>query len=106
MTRRPEKIDAVQEADEQRRVAERGQRAADIGDQDDEEDDHMNVVEARRVRAQQRPDQDHGGAGGADDAGDGGPERQHRGVDERGAAQRSRHQDAARDHIEREQQRR
>ena len=40
-TRRPEEVDAVQEADEQRRIAERRQRAADIGDQEDEEHDDM-----------------------------------------------------------------
>ena len=62
----PEEIDAAQEADEQRRIAERRQRAADIGDQEDEEDHHVGVVRARRVGADQRPHQDHGGAGGAD----------------------------------------
>ena len=43
MLRSPEEVDAAQEADEQRRVAERGQRAADIGDEEDEEDDDMRI---------------------------------------------------------------
>ena len=68
MLRGPEEIDAAQEADEQRRIAERRQRAADIGDEDDEEHHDMHVVRPRRVGAEQRPDQDHRGAGGADDA--------------------------------------
>ncbi len=45
----PEEIDTVQEADEQRRVAERRQRAADISDQDDEEHDDMDAM-ARAAR--------------------------------------------------------
>ena len=52
--RRPEEVDAVQEADEQRRVPERGERAADIGDQEDEEHDHMDIVESSRVGADER----------------------------------------------------
>src|SRR5262249_61419358 len=39
LARRPEKIDAMQKADEQRRNAERGERAAGIGDEKDEEQD-------------------------------------------------------------------
>ena len=70
MLRGPEEGDAAQEADEQRRIAERGERAADIGDQDDEEDDDMSIVRAPGIGADQRADQDHGGAGGADQAGD------------------------------------
>ena len=100
----PEEIDAAQEADEQRRIAERGERAADIGDQDDEEHDDVHVVEPRRIGAQQRADQDHGRAGGADDARDQRAEGEDRGVDERRAAQIAGHQNAAGDHVEREQQ--
>ena len=77
---RPEEIDAAQEADEQRRIAERRQRAADIGDQEDEEDHDVHVVGAAGIGADQRPHQDHGGAGGADDAGDHGAEGEHGGV--------------------------
>ena len=49
--RRPEEIDALEEAQEQRRVAERRQRAADVGDQEDEEHDHVRVVQAVVVGA-------------------------------------------------------
>ena len=76
MPRGPEEVDPAQEADEQRRVAERTERAAHIGDQDDEEHDHMRAVAPAFVRADHRPDQDHGGAGGSDDAGDAGAESQ------------------------------
>ena len=79
----PEEIDAAQEADEQRRIAERRQRAADIGDQEDEENDDVDVVRARGIGADQRPDQDHGGAGGADDARHRGAEQQDAGIDQR-----------------------
>ena len=41
--RRPEEVDAPQEAEEQRRVAERRQRAADVRDQEDEEHDDVHV---------------------------------------------------------------
>ena len=37
----PGEIDAAQEAEEQRRVAQRRQRAADVGDEEDEEHDHV-----------------------------------------------------------------
>ena len=104
VARRPEEIDAVHEADEERRIAERRQRAADIGDEKDEEHDHVDVVEPRSIGADERADEDHGGAGGARHAGDQGAEREHHGVDEGRAAQLSRHQDAAGDHVEREQQ--
>ena len=104
MPRGPEEIDAVQEADEQRRVAERGQRAADIGDEEDEEHDDVDVVEPVRVGADERADQDHGRAGRADDARDQRAERQDRGVDERRAAQVAGHQNAAGHDVEREQQ--
>ena len=50
-------------------VAERRQRAADIGDEEDEEHHDMGIVSPAVIGADQRPDQDHRGAGGADDAG-------------------------------------
>ena len=101
--RRPEEIDAVEEADEQRRIAERRQRAADIADEEDEEHHDMDVVQPRRVGPDQRPDQDHGGAGGADDAGDERAEDKRQRIDQRRAAHRAGDHDAAGDHIEREQ---
>ena len=103
MPGRPEEVDAVQETDEQRRIAERRECAADIGDEEDEEHDDVDVVKARGIGAQERADQDHGRAGGADHAGDQGAEGEDRAVDEWRAAQVSRHQDAAGHHVEREQ---
>ena len=102
--RRPEEIDPVQEADEQWRVPERGQRAADIGHEKDEKDDHMDVVEPVRVRANERADQDHGRAGGPDNARAQRAECQDRGVDKGRAAQVAGHENAAGDHVERKQQ--
>ena len=102
--RGPEEIDAAQEADEQRRIAERRQRAADIGDQEDEEHDDVHVVRAQGVGADQRPHQDHGGAGGADHAGERGAEGEHGGVAPRLAAEIAGDQQPAGDRIEREQQ--
>ena len=103
MRRGPEKRHPAQEADEQRRVAERAQGAADIGDQEDEEDDDVDVVLAHGVGLNERPHQDHGGAGGADHARDGGAEQQHGRVAQRPAAEIAGDVDAARDGIEREQ---
>ena len=94
----------MQETDEQRRIAERRERAADIGNQKDEKDDHMDVAEPRGIGAQERADQDHGRAGSADHAGDQGAEGEHCRVDERRAAQLSRQQNAAGNHVERKQE--
>ena len=101
MSRRPEEIDAPQEADEQRRIAERGERAADIRYQDDEEHHHVHVVQPRRIRLQERADQDHCRPGGTDHARDSRAEGEDRAIDERRTTQIARHQDAAGDHIKR-----
>src|SRR5580700_6014131 len=101
--RRPEEIDTVEEADEQRRIAERRQRAADIADQEDEEYHDMDVVQPPRIGANKRPDQNHGGAGGADDAGNERAEEEYQRIDQRRAAHRAGDDDAAGDHVEREQ---
>ena len=45
MGHRPEEADALQKAKEQRRVAQRRQRAANIGHQKDEEDDGVDFHE-------------------------------------------------------------
>jgi hypothetical protein len=104
MFQRPEEFHAAQEADEQRRIAERRERAADIGDQDDEKDHNVDIVSAAFVRLEQRADQDHGGAGGADGAGDQCADRKQRRVDQRRAAQIAGDENAARRDVEREQQ--
>jgi hypothetical protein len=100
---RPQKIDAMEEADEQWRVAQGAERATDVGDQDDEEHDHMRIAGAGLVGAQQRPDEDHGGAGGADDAGYRRADREETRVDQRRAGETSGHQDAACYRVKREQ---
>ena len=64
--KRPEERHAVQEAEEERRIAERRQRAADVRDQEDEEDERVGAVAARAVGPQQRADSDHRGAGRSD----------------------------------------
>ena len=77
----------MQEADEQRRIAERRQRAADIGDQEDEEHHDMHVVHARaalarisgRIRIMAAPVVPTTLAISV-------PKREHRGVDQRRAA--------------------
>ncbi len=104
MRRRPEEVDPAQEAEEERRVTERRQRAADIRNQENEKDHDMDVVAPVVVRPQQGPDHDHRGAGGADDAShhraDGEDDR----VGARRAVQIAGDQDAARDREEREEQ--
>ena len=67
--RRPEEIDAAQEAEEERRIAEGRERAADIRHEEDEEHHHVDVVPAVVVGAHDRPDHHDGRAGGADEAG-------------------------------------
>src|SRR6266849_10214128 len=68
MLRWPKEIDTMQESDEQRRIAERGQRAPDIGHQEDCEYQHMRTVFTMQVRPNQGAYRDHGGASGADKA--------------------------------------
>src|SRR5207247_7093110 len=59
----PEERHAVEEAQEERRIAEGGERAADVGDEKDEEHQRVSPVPARAVGAQERADEEHGGAG-------------------------------------------
>ncbi|MDT4849553.1 hypothetical protein FQZ97_836770 [compost metagenome] len=65
VTQGPEEIHALEEAEEQRRIAKRRQAATDIGHQEDEEHHDVDVVPAVVVGPQQRADQQHGGARGA-----------------------------------------
>jgi hypothetical protein len=76
--RRPEEIARLEEAQEERRVAKRCQRAADVRDQEDEEHDDVRAVAAVVVRAQQRADQQHRRARRAHDAREYRAERQQR----------------------------
>ena len=104
MRRWPEERDAFQEAQEQRRIAQRCQRAADIGHQKDEEDDGVYLVPAIFVGAQQRPDQQHRGARGSHPTRQHGTEQQDRRIDDRRADQPSGQAHAARHGEQRQQQ--
>jgi hypothetical protein len=77
---RPKEVDTSQESDEQRRIAERRQRAADVGDQEYCEHQHMRIVTATLVRPYQGSHDDHGGAGGAYEARQYGAQQEHSGI--------------------------
>ena len=62
---RPQEIHAFEEAEEERRVAQRGEAAADIGHEEDEENHHVHAVLAIVVGFEDGADHQHGGAGGA-----------------------------------------
>ena len=85
----PEETHALEEAEEQGRIAERSKGAADVGHKEDEEHDLMHAVLAVGVGAQQRTDEEHGGDGGAHPAGQDGAHGQDAGVDHRRAHQRA-----------------
>lgn len=104
MQRRPEEADAVQKAEKERRIAERRERAARVRDEKDKEHDDMHGVLAVVVRAQERPDQQHGRARRAHDARERGAEREQSGIEMRRAVQIAAHANAARHRIERGEQ--
>jgi hypothetical protein len=94
---RPEEIDAAQETKEERRIAQRRQGAADIGHQEDEEDEHVRVVAALPIRIDHGPDQQHRGAGGAHPAREQRADAEHRHVRRRRAGEIAGDADAAGD---------
>ena len=94
----------MQEADEHRRIAQRRKCAADITDEENEEDHDVHVVEPCQIRANERPHENDGGAGGADNACHDGAKREDGDVDQRRAAEISGDQDAAGDDIKGEQE--
>ena len=103
--RRPEEIDAAQEADEQRRVAERESAPPILATRKMKKTTTWALCAASGVGADQRADQDHGGAGGADHARDQRCRRRGCAALTSGrAAQVAGDQNAAGHHIEREQQ--
>ena len=104
MRRGPEEIHPAQEAEEERRVAQRRQRAADVRDQEDEEHHDMDVVAPVVVGAQHRADHDDRGAGRADEARHQRADRQQGGVRRGRAVQVAHDQDAAGDREQREEQ--
>ena len=100
----PKEIDAVQEPDEQRRIAERRQGAGDVGDEKDREHRHMGIVAPSLVGADQRLNDDHGGAGRADHARQHHAGEQHSGIAKRIAVKIAGHQDAASHDVKGKQQ--
>ena len=105
MRGRPEEADAAQEAEIERRVAHRGQAAADIRDQKDEKDESMGLLAAEGIGPQHRADQQHRRPRGAHQAGQHRANRQQRRVGRRRADQRSLEQHPAPGRVERQQQR-
>ena len=61
---RPEEAHALQEPEEERWIAKRGQRAADIRDQENEKYDRVNTIAPTFISAHERADQQHGCARG------------------------------------------
>ena len=80
MRRRPEKIDAAQEAQKQRRITEWRQRATNVRDEENKEHDDMHIVNALVIGAHDRTDHHHGCARCADQACHQGADRQKRSV--------------------------
>ncbi len=103
MLYRPIEIDALEEAEEQRRPKGR-ERAADIADEEDEEDKGLHLVLAVPVGLDQRADQQHGGAGGAEQARDERAEGEHRRVGRGRADEIAADANAAGNDEQREQQ--
>ena len=100
----PEEIDALQEAQEQRRVAERRQRAADIRHQEDEEHHGVDLVAPPLIGLDDRADEQHRRACGPHPARQHRAEQQDAGVDDGRADQPAGEPDAAGHGKEREQQ--
>ncbi len=103
--RRPEEIDALQKADEKRRIAKRRQCAAHVADEQDEEDDCVRPVQPLCIGGDQRADQQHRRAGRAHDARERRSEREQRGVDGGRSGERPAKADAAGDGEQRKQDR-
>ena len=101
---RPQKIDALQKAEEQRRVAERREGAADIGNQKNEEHEDVDIVGAILICSDHRADQHHGCAGRAEKACRDRTDRENRRVRGGRADEIAAHADAAGHHEQGEQQ--
>lgn len=91
---RPEKMDALEEPEKERRIAEGRKGSTDVGDEKYEEHDDMDVVPASRIRLQQGPDQKHGRARRSHDAGGHGSGREHAGVHRRRRTDSTDHADS------------
>src|SRR5260370_37560513 len=64
MLRGPKETDTMQESDEQRRIAERGQRATDIAYEENCKYQHGRIVFAMQAGPNKGTHRDHGGPGG------------------------------------------
>ena len=96
---------ALEEAEVERRVAERGEQTSAVGDDEDEEDDDVGARHPLLVGAEERPDEDHRGPGRADHVGEQRTDGEHRGVGERCAGQAASHIDAAAEQVEAQDER-
>jgi hypothetical protein len=103
-TSRPEEGHAEEIAQEQRRVADRQQAAADVADQEDEEDHRVHDVSALGVGLKQGPNQQHARPGGAHEACDRRADGQEGGVRGRPRNEVALEADAPADHVEAEEQ--
>ncbi len=101
---RPAEADPAQESEEQRRIAQRRQRTADVAHEEDEEDEDMRLVAPVSVGPDQRADQQHGGAGGAQQARRDRADAEEREIGAGRADEVARDPDPARHHEERQQQ--
>ena len=101
---RPQEWHALQISQKQRRIADRQQAAAAIADDENEEHDRVGDVLALSIGFQQRPNQQHRGAGRADEAGQHAADGHERGVRQRMGLQVARDANAAADRVQAEQQ--
>ena len=102
---RPGERHAQEVAQEERGVAERRQAAADVRDEEDEEDDGVSDVLPLAVRLQQGPDEEHRGARSCPTKeARSAPEAEERGVRARRRLEVALEEDPARDHEQPAQQ--
>ena len=104
MLQGPEEGHAAQVAQEQGRIAQGREAAADVGNQEDEEDDDVRLVLAPGVGTQQRTDEQHGRTRGADPAGKQRAHQKQQDVVARGAGDEAFYGNAARDDEQAEKQ--
>ena len=98
MLRGPEEVNTAQEAQEQGRIAQRSQAAADIGHKENEENERMHAVLAVLVSLKQRPNDQHRRTRRTHDVGKKSARKKERRVHQRGAFKGGANMDAARDH--------
>lgn len=92
---RPGKGNATLEAHEQRRIAERCETAAHIGDEENEEDHHVDFLLAPCIGPDERTDHQHSSTGRTNPAGKDCADKQQQGIDLGRAGQGASDDDAA-----------